>query len=119
MTHATLIRAIRLALAPHLDLVMWQNQTGAAKTTAGDWIRYGVPPMGGGSDLVGILEPEGRWFCIEVKTPRDRLRPKQKLFLELIRDRGGFAAVVRAGSEDEAGQLAVQCLERARKGERE
>ena len=57
--------------------------------------RYGLAP--GSADLVGLLN--GRFFALEVKTPTGRLRPEQKLWMELVRRAGGFAAVARSVDE--------------------
>jgi hypothetical protein len=56
------------------------------------WIRYGVGK--GGSDLLG-MNNRGRFLALEVKDGTDRLRPDQKLFLELVNNMGGYAAEVR------------------------
>lgn len=55
----------------------------------------------------------GRFFALEVKAERGRIRPEQTTWLALVRRMGGFAAVVR--SEDEA----RAALARARRGESE
>ena len=91
------------------------------------WIRFGL--CEGSSDIVGVLEcqhfmylgmPLGRFIALEVKTPAKtktarggRLTAKQMMFLHLIRERGGFAAVVRSVEDARA------AIERARKGESE
>lgn len=111
--HSDLVASIRLCLGREPDLVLWLNRPehverwnpsagGAMHSTSG------LPR--GSADLVGILSPSGRWISLEVKTGRGELRPDQQLHLELVRKRGGFAAVVR--SEDEA----VAAINRARTG---
>lgn len=105
----------------HLDRMLMLLRANRAKDLEGlivallkeakRFIRYGL--VQGGSDLVGILHPGGRWMALEAKTEAGRLSVDQRLFLKLIRHRGGFAAVVR--SVEEAGEA----IGRARRGERE
>lgn len=105
--------AIRLRLGREEDLVLFRNQVGQAKERDEETGAIRVIPYGlakGSADLVGILRPAGRWFCLEVKAERGALRPDQRLWLELVRKFGGFAAVVRSVEE------AVEALDRARKG---
>lgn len=142
-SESTILHAIRKRYGREPDLTLWRNETGATNTLgigraylerilraliAGNGhravelvraqleqrqalIRYGL--CRGSSDLVGILAPTGRWISLEVKTPTGRLTVEQKLFLRLVRHRGGFAAVVR--SVDEAGEA----IGRAREGQSE
>ena len=90
------------------DVVIWRNESGAAEHK-GRYVRYGLQK--GSADLVGLLAPDGKFLALEVKTSRGRLSTEQKLFLELVRSRGGFACVVRSVEE------AVRAIERARNGE--
>ncbi len=64
----------------------------------------------GCSDLIGMIGP--RFMAMELKTLRGRLTDKQRLFLELIEERDGFACVVRATPED-----AMRAIEAARRGD--
>jgi hypothetical protein len=97
---------IRLALGRLPDLTIWNNPVGNAIFTnasgkASARVPYGL--VRGASDILGILEPTGRWFCLEIKSPGARTSParaaEQRLFRELIRKRGGFAAVVTSLDE--------------------
>lgn len=96
---------IRLALGREPDLVLWRNNTGVAKHD-GRKVRYGLAL--GSSDLVGILA--GRFVALEVKRPKGRASDEQKLFVELVRAKGGFAAFVRSVDEARA------AIQRAREG---
>jgi hypothetical protein len=49
----------------------------------------------GGSDLLG-MNNEGRFLAIEVKDGSDRLRPEQKLFIDLVNGMGGLARECRS-----------------------
>lgn len=101
--------AIRLALGALPDLVLWRNNTGVAEQADGRRVRYGLST--GSSDLIGILAPHGRFLALEVKRANGHTNAKQKLFMSLVRARGGFAAAVRSAEE------ALAAVERARRGE--
>lgn len=112
-SEADRLASIRLALGLEVDLVLWRN--GVAGVESYDHVRGGARhhhaglPRGS-SDLIGVLAPAGRLFCLEVKTDTGRLTDEQRAFLALVQRMGGFAAVVR--DEDEA----RAALERARRG---
>lgn len=113
MTEAELQRAIRAALGCEPDLDLYRNTTGQTEewnptTGRARTIRYGIAV--GSSDLIGCLAPLGRWFALEIKTATGRVSPEQTKFLERIRSRGGFGAVVRSVAEARA------ALDRARMG---
>ena len=105
--HTALVKAIRLRLGAEDDVVMWLNTVSTVKTEWG-WEAFGLSP--GSSDLVGILAPSGRWVALEVKTGTGRAEKDQKLFIDLVRRLGGFAAVVRSELD------AVEAIARARAG---
>jgi hypothetical protein len=50
-------------------------------------VRSSLPGM---ADISGILGPHGQRLEIEVKVGRDRLRPEQKSFGEMIAAHGGL-----------------------------
>jgi hypothetical protein len=52
----------------------------------------------GSADISGILRG-GRRLELEVKSATGRVRPEQQAFLQMIRDHGGCAAVVRSVAE--------------------
>lgn len=112
MTHPSeseLQHAIRLALGREPDLVLWRNNVGVSPATPRTRpVRYGL--CTGSSDLIGILAPSGRFVALEIKTPQGRATTEQLMFLELVRKRGGFAAIVRSPDDARA------ALERARMG---
>lgn len=104
---------IRLALGMEPDLVLWRNHVGGSSEydPTRDEMRhhrFGIAP--GSPDLVGVLAPSGRWFCLEIKTPLGRLSPAQTQWHALARSRGAFVATVRSPEE------AKQALARARTG---
>lgn len=102
---------IREALGREPDVCLWRNNVGAPETLDGRRHHYGLPR--GSADLVGILGPQGRLFCLEVKAPRGRLQPHQAAWLDVVRRFGGFAAVVRSVDD------ALAAVARARAGARE
>lgn len=75
------------------------------------FIRYGLAK--GACDLLGILAPLGRWFCIELKVGKNKPSNDQNLFMNLIRSKGGFAKPAWSVDEVKA------ALERARGGANE
>lgn len=95
--------AIRLALGGHPRLVLWRNNTGVAQhrnASGKQAVRYGL--CVGSSDLIGIVtmpDGTGRFVALECKAARGAPTAEQVLFLELVRKRGGFAAIVRSPQE--------------------
>lgn len=115
-TEAEIMRAILVALGAERDLYLMRNQVGGSErfdvdTNEVRHERYGLAK--GSADLVGILAPSGRWFCLEVKTQTGSLDEDQRKWLALARRFGAFACVVRSVDE------AVAALYRARAGESE
>lgn len=110
MLERSIQTAIRLALGREPDLTLWRNETGVAEHR-GRHVRYGL--CVGSADLIGILAPSGRFVALELKTAHGRVSPEQTRFLDLVRKRGGFAAVVRSVEDARA------ALDRARRGETE
>jgi hypothetical protein len=105
--HTELVHAIRLRLGREPDLALFLN----SRVSVMNGQRRAAPGLGkGSSDLVGI-GPQGRFFALEVKTGKGVPTEEQRMFRDMVRAKGGFAAVVR--SEEEA----VAALERARSGE--
>lgn len=119
-----ILEAIRGALGRETDLVLWRNNVGGWKDPAGRVIRYGL--CEGSADLVGVLrvpgwiaecpnrDHVGIFFALEVKRPGHRTGKRraelQRLFLQLVRRMGGFAAQVESVGE------ARSALARAREG---
>ncbi len=106
-------RDIELDLGALPDLLLLRNNVGRAVfVNESDARQYSVPyGLGTGSpDLVGILGPEGRFFCLEVKAPGEVPRPEQEKCHRTWRNFGAFVATV-----DSVGS-ARAALERARAG---
>jgi VRR-NUC domain len=82
-----------LRLHPKVGLA-WRANTGQASFNGRD-VRFGFV---GQADIVGCLKG-GRFFAIEVKSPRGRLSNAQERFLSNVRQVGGIAGVVRSVDE--------------------
>ena len=105
--HTELVTNTRLALGREPDFTLWPN----SKVTYVDGQPRAKPGLcKGASDLIGILSPNGRLVALEAKTGEATTTKEQKLFLNLVRKRGGFAAVFHTVEEAKA------ALERARNG---
>ena len=97
MTEGHIQDEIRLALSDERDLVLWRNNVGIADQR-GARVRYGLAV--GSADLIGCLN--GRFVALEVKTSTGRATPEQRLWLDLVRRHGGFAAIVRSTDDARA-----------------
>jgi len=121
--HRLLVQETRKALGREPDLTLWLNSKG--RWDAGEF--KSTPGLGKGSaDIIGCLTVRaavwdvtrndnrttdvGRFIALEAKTGSGRVSPEQKLFIELVRKRGGFAATFSTVDEARA------CIERARQG---
>jgi hypothetical protein len=121
-----LLAETRRELGRERDLVLWLNAKGQK---VGDQFRV-LPGLTRGScDLLGMLAMPvrdfdtsvpflcARFIALEAKTGTARGVRKgksdddQKLFMELVRSKGGFAAYFSTVEEARA------CIERARRGE--
>ncbi len=108
MKESALLHDIRLAGGQLPGVVLYRNQVGIATFPGGRKVPYGLTR--GASDIIGIrsllITPQhvgthiGQFVAIEVKTTEGRLSLEQKMFLDLVAQRGGLAVCVR--SEDEA-----------------
>lgn len=120
--HHKLVADTRKALGREPDLTLYLNSKG--RWDAGAF--KSNPGLGTGTyDLVGMLtvevavydhddtrpQPIARFIALEAKTGKATESKEQVLFGELVRRRGGFAAVFHSVKE------AVACIERARRGE--
>lgn len=97
MSEGKLQDEIRIALSADGRCVTWRNNTGRAEIH-GRWVQFGVGGPGG-ADLLGALKGSGRLLALEIKTARGAVTDEQERFLNLVRNLGGFAAVVRSVSD--------------------
>ncbi len=111
--HKECVNEIRKALGREQDFTLWENSK--VQIVKGE--PRAMPGLTkGASDMLGILAPHGRLVALEMKTGSARPTDEQRMFLELVRKRGGFACVVHADSKEEAVTNARAALERARMG---
>lgn len=93
---------------------LWRNATGLYHSghvvgrgpgllhlEQGDVVLRGGHPVHAGlcpgsSDLVGLLGPDGRFLGLEVKTATGRAKKHQRAWLQVVRDLGGIAGVVKS-----------------------
>lgn len=111
--HTKLVNDTRLELGLEQDFTIWLN----AKVTYVDGQPRAKPGLGKGSaDLIGILNSpldRGRFVALEAKTGGATTTKEQRMFMDLVRRRGGFAAVFHTVEEAKA------ALQRAREGKSE
>lgn len=116
MNESAIQNQIRIVLGRLPDVRMFRNNVGTANIK-GAYVRYGL--CKGSADLIGWIKLEppvvpfrvARFMSLEIKTEDGRVRPEQAQWLKLVREWGGFAAVVRSPED------ALAAVERARKGE--
>lgn len=111
---AVVQREVTIAIGAEPDVLLMRNQVGSVerfdeRTNTTRVERYGLGV--GSADLVAILAPSGRWFCLEIKSATGRVDPDQVKWHSRARRFGAFVAVVRSAEEARA------ALERARRGE--
>jgi hypothetical protein len=66
-----------------------QNTTG---TYRADLKRFVAPPSTGVSDILCCYR--GRLLCLEIKKPREKLKPSQQLFREKVEAAGAIYAII-------------------------
>lgn len=106
-------RDVELAIGSEPDVVVMRNTVGRAvhtsqATGATYTLTYGLGT--GSPDLVCILAPLGRWFCLELKRPGEQPTEAQRNVHAIWRRFGAFVAVVTSAEEAKA------ALTRARNG---
>ena len=86
------------------DCKQWRNETAGAwvgkvkgRTNSGNVVLRGARMIQAGlcvgsADIVGLTN-EGRFIAIEVKAGKDRLKPHQKRWLDLVESLGGLVIV--------------------------
>ncbi len=74
----------------------WRNNSGATKTKRGQFLRYGHV---GSGDIIGVASPGGRFFSIEVKTPKGVLSEEQESFILTMHGLGAIAFVAHSADE--------------------
>lgn len=101
MTHSELISAIILAASEQDLALLWKNPQGAGmvarKGQKPTFMRWGVgPACGGGLDIIGLRNSDGKFIAIDAKVGRDKLSEKQIKFIRWVTMRGGVAGEARS-----------------------
>ncbi|MCK4625047.1 MAG: VRR-NUC domain-containing protein [Phycisphaerae bacterium] len=99
-----------LVMLADMDVYCWRNNSGAAGT-GGKFVRFGLK---GSADILGVLDPSGRFLAIECKAKGKTTTPHQDAFLVRIRQAGGIAGAV--WSLADIRRLIVQGENNERKG---
>jgi hypothetical protein len=104
LSERELQHAIRVALGRHPSVRLFRNNVGQAdfidRNGRRQRVAYGL--CKGSSDLIGFRTldlpsgPIAQFVAVELKTDHGKLTPEQAMFLELVRQRGGLAAVCRS-----------------------
>ncbi len=87
---------------------LWRNNCGTLQDRFGAYVKYGVANPGG-SDLIGFKTVTitqkmvgtklAVFVALEVKGQKGRVRKDQKIFIDVVKVRGGIAGVVRSVDE--------------------
>lgn len=101
MNHSELIDAIILTASESGAALLWKNPQGsgmvARKGQKPTFIRWGVgPASGGGLDIIGLRNSDGKFIAIDAKVGRDKLSEKQIKFIRWVTMRGGIAGEARS-----------------------
>ena len=97
MSEAELLAAIRNALVTSGRVMIWRNNSGMLRAEHGRVVRFGLGL--GSADLIGLVRGTGRFFELEVKSPRGTASPEQRAWIAAVEAAGGFARVVRSVDE--------------------
>jgi hypothetical protein len=105
MSEADILARSLLAVGALPGIRLSRNNTGAAMDRTGRLVRYGLFQPGG-SDVIGfksviitremVGRPAAIFTAMEAKTEGGRFRPGQREFLQMVRDAGGIAGVIRS-----------------------
>ena len=92
--HSALCVAVRQWLELHGCVSFPVKQMGTPRRTATGGVVYVRGALRPGVADVCACGPTGRFIAVEVKVGRDKLRPAQKQFLDLVSANGGLVVVV-------------------------
>jgi hypothetical protein len=89
--HTNLIKTTLLYLSKN-NCRAWQNDTGCAKSMDGSrTISFGLK---GSSDIIGIHHT-GKFIACEIKIGKDKLRPEQEAFKNMILKMNGYYFIIK------------------------
>lgn len=96
--HQSLVDDLLHAFGSRSDVRCWTRMVGCGRHLYRDQIfKFGIP---GETDLQGIVRPNGRMLCIEVKTGKGILSKEQKRWKEMVESYG--AIYIEARSVEQA-----------------
>ena len=102
-TEAQVLRGILDYLAHEPRVLVWRNNTGAARLPGRGGreqiVRFGVR---GAADILGLVRGTGRLIALEVKRPGKGLEPHQRAWGATITAAGGHYACVHSIEEARA-----------------
>ena len=102
-TEAQVLRGILDYLAHDPRVLVWRNNTGAARLPGRGGkeqiVRFGVR---GAADILGVMRGSGRLIALEVKRPGKSLEPHQRAWGAAITAAGGHYACVHSIDEARA-----------------
>src|SRR5690625_69390 len=87
--------SIRLVLNPYA--IVFRGNVGKVSMSDGRFFDTGLPP--GFCDLFGFRKSDGKFFFIEVKTEKGRVRDNQKHFIETMSNHPVIVGVARSVEE--------------------
>lgn len=91
--HSALVNRILLRFSLRPDLTLWKLNTGVGKPLHSDRVvRFGIK---GGTDIIGIIKPSGRWIAIECKTGSGKLEQDQETFRDVVIAHGALYVEAR------------------------
>lgn len=90
--HQKLVDDILFAVGSMSNVRVWPRQVGVT-SIEGRVIAYGLP---GETDIQGIIAPQGKMLCLEVKTGKGRLTEPQERYRDMIVRFGGVWACCRS-----------------------
>jgi hypothetical protein len=82
----------------------WRQNSGAYKSEAGTWVRYGFT---GCPDIIAVAKGTGQFVGIECKAGKNDLSEHQKRFRDRLEAEGGLYIVARSVDELEAHREAI------------
>lgn len=95
----TALVASLLQLLKLRGIYAWRNNSGAFVLGEGKGRRFFRAGLVGGSDILGVVPPRGRFLACEAKVGRNKPTADQELFLAAVRDSGGLACVCYSTQE--------------------
>lgn len=95
MNETSIMHQIMIALSADGHKVFRAN-VGKVRLMDGRWFDTGLPK--GFSDLFGV-RPDGKAFFVECKVPGGKIRPEQRVFIEVMQNQGALAGIAHSVEE--------------------